>query len=79
MAQEYRWTVKITLEWLDDDGNVEDTTTEHKGYTNERTARARYEAAADTMARNSGRKFQRIAAVELARQPIGAWETVAKA
>lgn len=79
---QYQWGVKITLEYLNDDGTVAHTETQLRECLSENIAKARYEAAADTIAYRESHpeyrpNYQRITAAELIRRPVGQWETAA--
>jgi len=76
---QYQWAVKITMEYLDGTGAVEQTHVEIREVRHEMEARARHDAIQDTLARTDRvtPKYQRLAASELLRRPVGEWETVA--
>lgn len=81
MAQEqqYRWGVRITLEYSDGNGRWKAFPPELREAPSEQAARIRHEAALDTIAacaRGGSPRYQRLAASELVRLPVGDWETV---
>jgi hypothetical protein len=66
------------MEYLNGNGDVEDTVSDIRECTSERDARDRHQAIQNTLARpnRTHPKYQRIAASALVRQPLGEWETV---
>lgn len=79
--QQYLWAIRVTMEFLDGDGGVEDKEIKVRECSSEKEARARHQAIVDTVARTkeSGNhpKYQRLGGSELLRRPVGDWETVA--
>jgi len=79
--QKYQWAIKITLEWMDGNGGVEDTTVETRECSSEKEAHTRHETLKAALADHDRRrpKYQRVGGSELLRRPVGDWETVEKA
>jgi hypothetical protein len=85
--EQYQWGIKVTMLYLDGHGGIDpdeqQPAPELRACSDERQARARYEAVADTIeGYKKGRKppkYQRLGAVELIRRPVGSWETVESA
>jgi hypothetical protein len=77
MEQQYQWGIKVTMDYLDGQGNVLRTVSSIHEADNEQEARARYEGIADALARpdRAAPKYQRFTAVALLRRPIGKWTT----
>lgn len=77
----YQWAVEVTTEYLDGEGGVEQALVEIRPADSERQARARYEAAADTVAwrlahPQGGPRYQRIGGARLLKRPVGDWTPV---